>query len=359
METLREKIGQLFLIGSEGESLTADEQLICAEYQFGGFVLFKRNCTEPAQILQLCRGLWQSAVEIPPFIAIDQEGGRVHRLPEPFTHFPAAGRLGEKRNPDLARRLGRATAEELKLVGINLNLAPVLDIDSSPANPVIGDRAFGADPKQVIDISLAWTQGLREGGIIPCGKHFPGHGDTDKDSHFESPIVRKTLDELKTIELPPFAHACRSRIESLMTAHVLYPALDGQFPATLSEPIVTGLLRHQLGYDGVVFSDDLEMQAISANYSLEEATLRAVQAGVDILLYCHAVKKALQAFEFLCNEVERDPVVRARVEESYRRITELKRRCLKSFTGVADSEVAARLEKLEHRRLVSDNFGND
>jgi beta-N-acetylhexosaminidase len=359
MHTIREKIGQLFLIGCQEDSLTADEQLICAEYQFGGFILFKHNCTEPAQILQLCRDLWHSAVEMPPFIAIDQEGGRVHRLPQPFTHFPAAAWLGEKRDPDLARRLGRATAEELKLVGINLNFAPVLDVDSNPANPVIGDRAFGADPKQVIDISLAWTQGLREGGIIPSGKHFPGHGDTDKDSHFESPIVRKTLDELKTIELLPFDRACRSRIESLMTAHVIYPTFDGGFPATLSEPIVTGLLRHQLGYDGVVFSDDLEMKAISANYSVEEATLRAVQAGVDILLYCHEVEKALQAFEFLCNEVERDPVVRAHVEESHRRISELKRRYLKGFTGVAESEVAMRLEKLDHRRLVSDNFGND
>jgi len=358
MQTLREKIGQLFMIGCQGECLTADERLICAEYQFGGIILFKRNCTEPAQITQLCRELWHASVDIPPFIAIDQEGGRVHRLPEPFTHFPAAARVGETRNAGLARRLGRAAAEELKLVGINLNFAPVLDVDSNSANPVIGDRAFGSDPKQVIEIGLAWTQGLREGGIIPCGKHFPGHGDTDKDSHFESPILRKTLDELKTIELPPFAHACRSGIESLMTAHVLYPALDGEFPATLSAPIVTGLLRHQLGYDGVVCSDDLEMKAISANYSVEEATLHALRAGVDILLYCHALEKALQAFEFLCDEVERDPVVRARVEESHRRITKLKQHYLKDFTGVAEGEIAARLAAMGHQLLIAELHGN-
>jgi len=359
METLREKIGQMFLIGCPSEALTRDEQLLIAEYQFGGFILFKRNCAAPAQLAQLCRDLWHSAVEIPPFIAIDQEGGRVHRLPEPFTHFPAAERIGEKRNADLARRLGRASAEELKLVGINLNFAPVLDVNSNPANPVIGDRAFGANPMQVIEISSAWTQGLRDGGIIPCGKHFPGHGETDKDSHFESPIVRKTLDELQTVELPPFAHACRSGIESLMTAHVLYPALDAKFPATLSESIVTGLLRHQLGYRGVVFSDDMEMKAISANYSVEAATLRAVQAGVNVLLYCQEMEKALRAFEFLCNEVERQPVVRARVEESYRRITELKRRYLQNFTAVTENEIAARIAELDHRRLVRDNFGDD
>jgi len=352
METLRDKIGQMFLIGCQSESLTRDEQLIFSEYQFGGFILFKPNCAAPKQLVQLCRNLWGSAAGTPPFIAIDQEGGRVHRLPDPFTHFPAAARVGEKGNADLAHRLGRAVAEELKLAGINLNFAPVLDVDSNPANPVIGNRAFGSEPKQVMEIGSAWTQGLRDGGIIPCGKHFPGHGDTDQDSHFALPIVRKTLDELKTIELAPFAHACQTGIESLMTAHVLYPAFDAKFPATLSETVVTGLLRHQLGYDGVVFSDDLEMKAISANYSVEEATLRAVQAGIDVLLYCHEVARALQAFEFLCNEVERDPVVRARVEESYRRITELKRRYVKSFTGVKENELATRLVEQDHQRLI-------
>jgi beta-N-acetylhexosaminidase len=356
METLREKVGQMFLVGCQGESLSPNEQLIFAEYQFGGVILFKRNCAEPAQILALCQSLWESAIETPPFIAIDQEGGNVHRLPQPFTHFPAAARIGEKGNIELARRLGRAVAEELKLVGINLNFAPVLDVNSNPANPIIGARAFGAEPKRVIEIGSAWTQGLRDGGIMPCAKHFPGHGGTDKDSHLALPTVRKTLDELKAVELPPFAHACRDRIEALMTAHVLYPALDPNLPATLSEPIVTGLLRHQLGYDGVVFSDDLEMKAIADNYGVEQATALAVRAGVDVLLFCHELEKAIQACEFLCNEAEKDPVLRARVEDSFRRTTELKRRNVKNFTGVAENEIAARLVELDHRRWVSDSF---
>ena len=356
METLREKVGQMFLVGCQGESLSPNEQLIFAEYQFGGVILFKRNCAEPAQILALCQSLWESAIETPPFIAIDQEGGNVHRLPQPFTHFPAAARIGEKGNIELARRLGRAVAEELKLVGINLNFAPVLDVNSNPANPIIGARAFGAEPKRVIEIGPAWTQGLRDGGIMPCAKHFPGHGGTDKDSHLALPTVRKTLDELKAVELPPFAHACRDRIEALMTAHVHYPALDPNLPATLSEPIVTGLLRHQLGYDGVVFSDDLEMKAIADNYGVEQATALAVRAGVDVLLFCHELEKAIQACEFLCNEAEKDPVLRARVEDSFRRTTELKRRNVKNFTGVAENEIAARLVELDHRRWVSDSF---
>ncbi len=359
METLREKVGQMFLVGCQGETLTHNEQLLFAEYQFGGVILFKRNCAEPAQLLALCRSLWESAIETPPFIAIDQEGGSVHRLAAPFTHFPAAARIGAKGNLELARRLGRAAAEELKFTGINVNFAPVLDVNSNPDNPIIGARAFGAQPKQVIEIGSAWTQGLRDGGIIPCGKHFPGHGDSDKDSHLELPTVSKTLDELKTVELPPFVHACRNRIEALMTAHVRYPALDPNLPATLSEPIVTGLLRHQLGYDGVVFSDDLEMKAIADNYGVKQAAALAVRAGVDVLLFCHDVEKAIEACEFLCAEAASDPIVRARVEDSFRRITELKRRYANDFTGVAENQIAAQLAELNHRRLMQDNFGED
>jgi beta-N-acetylhexosaminidase len=357
MERLREKIGQMFLVGCRGETLSREERLIFAECQFGGFILFRENCIAPAQIVQLCRSLWQSALETPPFIAIDQEGGRVQRLPEPFTRFPAAARIGEAGNADLAYRLGRAAAEELRLAGINLNFAPVLDVDSNATNPIIGDRAFGTNAAAVSEFGSAWMLGLRDRGIIPCGKHFPGHGGADRDSHLELPTVMKSLAELVATELLPFARACRNRIDSLMTAHVLYPALDPRLPATLSEPIVTGLLRHQYSYDGVVFSDDMEMKAISDNYGVEESAALAVRAGVDVLLLCHEAAKATQAFEFLCLEAERDPELRARVESSFQRITTLKQRYLKNFTGAAEEEIEARLMRLNHRRLLSANFG--
>ena len=354
MKTLRQKIGQLFLVGCQGEALSNDERLLIEEYQFAGLILFKINCGDPAQLVSLCRTIWQSFDAVPPFIAIDQEGGRVHRLPAPFSHFPAAARIGARHDPELAYRLGNATAAELSLTGVNLNFAPVLDVQSNPNSPIIGDRAFAGEPARVIEIAAAWAQGLRDGGVIPCGKHFPGHGDADKDSHFDLPIVRKSMDELQATELPPFAHACRNRIEALMTAHVAYPALDPKLPATLSKAIVTGLLRHQLGYDGVVFSDDMEMKAVSDRYSVEAATALAVRAGVDVLLYCHEIDMAAAAFEFLCDEAERDASVRARIEDSYRRVTELKRRYLKSFTGLAENEITARLESLNHRELLNE-----
>jgi beta-N-acetylhexosaminidase len=357
-DLLREKVGQLFLVGLSGETISRDERLQLEEYNFGGFVLFKRNCGEAAQVASLCRALWSMGVKLPPFIAIDQEGGRVHRLPPPFTHFPAAARIGAQNNPELAYRAGRAAASELSLAGINLNFAPVLDVRSNPDSPIIGDRAFAADPHAVTTLGWSWSQGLREGGIIPCGKHFPGHGRADKDSHFELPVVTEPLDVLKAAELTPFVHACRNQIEALMTAHVLYPALDSRWPATLSERIITGLLRQELGYGGVVFSDDMEMHAISNRHSVEESALRAVSAGVDILLFCHELARAVQACAFLCARSARDAALRARVEESHARITRLKRRYLTAFTGADQETIIERLGRLDHARVAAEIYGS-
>jgi len=358
MEALRQKVAQMFIVGCQGECLSRDEQLIFEEHGFGGLILFSENCCAPEQIASLCRTVWNTAPNEPPFLAIDQEGGRVHRLPPPFTHFPPATMIGAKKNPDLAYRCGRATAAELALVGINLNFAPVLDVNSNAANPIIGDRAFGAEPEQVIDISLAWMRGLRDGGIIPCGKHFPGHGDTEEDSHLALPIVDKSLDEIKAVELPPFANACRSGIEALMTAHVRFTALDSDLPATLSQRVVTEVLRHQLGYDGVVFSDDMEMKAISDNFLSNQAAALALRAGVDALLFCHELPKAVEVFEFVCDEAEKDPALRAQVEKSFRRITELKRRYLNGFIGLTDDEIVARLKRMNHQSLVDEVHGS-
>ena len=358
MITLREKLGQLFMIGVRGEQLNAEEQSVIDEYGFGGFVLFKNNCREPRRLVELCRSLWDSGVTLPPFIAIDQEGGSAHRLPTPFTHFPGADKIGRAGNPELAYRAGRAVADELLLAGVNLNFAPVLDVNSNPSNPVIGERAFAGDPATVMRISEKWLEGLRAGGIIPCGKHFPGHGDTDKDSHRDLPVVTRPLAELEQIELPPFVHACKNHIESLMTAHVVYQALDPALPATLSEKIITGLLRHQWGYEGVVFSDALEMKAIGDRYSIEEVALLCAQAGVDVLLYCDGVAKPIRSFEFLYQQAEKTPALRAQIERSYTRVRNLKEKRLNQFTGAGGRELNRRLAQLEHGRLVDEIYGS-
>jgi beta-N-acetylhexosaminidase len=358
MATLKEKVGQMFIVGLRGEALADEEKSLIERYPFGGFILFSHNCCEPAQIVCLSRSLWETANGHPPFIAIDQEGGRVHRLPKPFTHFPPAAQLGQINDLSLVYRAARATAEELALAGINLDFAPVLDVSSNPKNTVIGDRSFAADPQKVSALGERWIEGLRDGGIIPCGKHFPGHGDTDKDSHFALPVVHRLLEELEKVQLPPFVGACRNQIESLMTAHVLYRALDPQLPATLSRKIITGLLREKLDFDGVVFSDDMEMRAISDNYSIEKAVALCVRAGIDVMLFCHDLPRAIHAFEFLCLEYERDATIRAQVETSYNRITKLKQGFLKGFTGVKAERLANLLAGLNHQQIVDEIQGS-
>jgi beta-N-acetylhexosaminidase len=355
---LKTKIAQMLMVGIGGNELTTEELELCRYHGFGGFILFSRNCRNPSQIGSLCPSLSKTAGENLPFIAIDEEGGRVHRLPPPFTHFPAAAVIGQTGNPDLAYRVGRATAAELTLLGINLNFAPVLDVDSNPMNPIIGDRSFGTTPGQVIATALAWSEGLRSSGIIPCGKHFPGHGDTDKDSHLDLPVVAKSLTELQAVELEPFLHACRSRIEALMTAHVVYPALDERLPSTLSSRIVTGKLREELGYEGVVFSDDMEMKAITENFDTEEAALLCVRAGVDVLLYCHDLPKAARVFDLFCHEARRDKRLRDRIDESYARISELKMRCLRQPRSLTDKELLEKLIAFDHRKLIDEIHGS-
>jgi beta-N-acetylhexosaminidase len=355
---LRKKIAQMIMTGVGGGELTPAEENLFRAYPFGGYILFGRNCREPGQIVSLCRSLWQASGSSPPFIAIDHEGGKIHRLPPHFTHFPAARTIGQKDDAHLAYRSGRASGTELTMVGINLNFAPVLDIDSNPKNPIIGARAFGSEADQVIRMATAWTQGLRAGGIIPCAKHFPGHGDTDQDSHLCLPSVDRPPEALRARELLPFAHACRQDIESLMTAHVLFRSFDLEFPATLSSKIVGGLLRDELHYQGVVFSDDLGMKAVSDFCGAEEGLRLAVGAGLDMLMFCHDSVRAVYACELLCREAQRDPHMRARVEESYARITKLKRRCLKKFSGLSTREVARRLAGLAHEKIVAEIQGS-
>ncbi|HEY7317661.1 MAG TPA: beta-N-acetylhexosaminidase [Candidatus Binatia bacterium] len=358
MPSLREKIAQMFVVGVSAQELTVEERRALGQYSFGGFILFSHNCSDPAQILSLTRALWDTGKSLPPFIAIDQEGGRVHRLPTPFLHVPPAARQGETGNPGLAYKAARATAEELAAVGINLNFAPVLDVASNPNNPVIGDRSFASDPQKVSEFGARWIQGLRDGGIIPCGKHFPGHGDTEKDSHLDLPVVDRGRNELRKVELPPFLAACRNEIESLMTAHVIYRALDPELPATLSHTIVTGLLRGELNYPGVVFSDDMEMKAISEHYGMEEAVLLAVRAGIDVMLFGHELPRAIRAFDFLCSMFQKDATIRAQVKNSHNRITKLKQNFLTGFKGVSADQLEQRLRLWNHQRIVDEIQGN-
>jgi beta-N-acetylhexosaminidase len=334
-----EQIGQLFMLGFDGSTVPPEWAELQARYKPGGMILFARNLEHPAQIVELTNGLQARSPHFPLLIAIDQEGGRVSRLPAGFTIFPPCGTVGACRSEELAYAAASVTAAELRAVGINMNMAPVLDVHSNPDNPIIGDRAYGAEPQLVAELGLAAIRGLQGKGVVACGKHFPGHGDTGTDSHKELPVVKVPEETLLERELPPFHYAIAHGLASLMTAHVLYPALDAQRPATLSPTILTGLLRDQWGFDGVVVTDDLEMRAISDHHGIGEASVQAFLAGADLLLICKDRDRAVAAMEAVGRAVEGGTIPQDRLNASVRRIVQLKQRFLRTHLP-ADPSVA-------------------
>lgn len=329
--TLREKIGQLFMIGFSGTTVSKDLAGFVAEYKPGGVILFSRNLRSRDQIVRLTNQLQKLAGPQPLFIAVDQEGGRVSRLPAPFTVFPPCAVLGRCDSSELTYAAASATATELRAVGINMNMAPVLDVDTNPDNPIIGDRAFSASATQVSAQGLATLAGLQDNKVIACGKHFPGHGETSVDSHKALPTVTLSADRLRETEIRPFRHAIENGLATIMTAHVLYTSLDDRRPATLSPYLVGDLLRGELEFHGLIITDDLEMHAIVDHYGIEDAAVQAFKAGADVLLLCKDRGMIKAAMEALCKAVKDGQVSEARLEDSLRRIALIKQRFLLPF----------------------------
>jgi beta-N-acetylhexosaminidase len=316
--------GRLLMVGIPGPTLDRRTRARLRDLRPAGVILFRRNCKSLEQIRRLCADLRRALPG--SLIAIDHEGGRVNRLPPPFTAFPPARAVAAARSQRLAFAVGRAMGRELASVGIDLDFAPVLDVLTHPRNRVIGDRAFGSSPDEVAALGLATARGLQAGGVVPCGKHFPGHGGARGDSHVLLPRVGRSRRDLSRIDLPPFRQAVAGRLPCLMTAHVLYPALDPENPASLSPRIVTGLLRNTLGFRGVVVSDDLEMGAVSRRLSPEETAERAVAAGTDLLLVCSDLAVAARARAGLKAAVAAGRIAPARIGEAARRIARLRPR---------------------------------
>jgi beta-N-acetylhexosaminidase len=286
--SLRREIGQLLIGSLPGTTITQEMQSLAREFQLGGVTLFKRNIEAPEQVAELSNDLQDLSSELPLWVAVDQEGGRVARLRAPFTEWPPMATLGRAGDGTLAHRFASALAAELTAVGITLDYAPVLDIHTNPKNPIIGDRALAEDAETVAKLGARIIRGLQENGVAACGKHFPGHGDTSVDSHLALPLVEHPPDRIRRVECVPFREAIRNDVAFIMTAHILVPALDEQKPATLSPAIVRGMLREELGFNGVILSDDLEMKAIADTYSVPDAAVQAIAAGCDGVLVCRA-----------------------------------------------------------------------
>jgi beta-N-acetylhexosaminidase len=319
-------VGQLIIGGFDGDALPAGFARDLAAGRRGGAILFKRNVTSVAGAHAICTAILKAApADMPPLIGVDQEGGRVKRLPPPALQLPSMRDLARIGDLELVQSAAGIVAAELLAIGFNINFAPVLDVDTEPQNPVIGDRAFGSDPDAVARFGVAYLVGLQSGGVSACGKHFPGHGDTRLDSHLALPTILHARSRLDQVDLPPFRAAIGAGIAALMSAHIVCEKIDPGVPATLSRKICTDLLRGELGFAGVLFSDDLEMKAIAARWPIEQAAVDAVRAGCDALLICHDENAQAGVYEALVRETERDAAFRERCAEATLRAMRLRR----------------------------------
>ena len=318
----------MIVSGFEGTTLNTRTEELIVQQCIGGLILFERNFKDPDQLCKLIddlRSLTADNPEAPPlFISVDQEGGRVARLGAPFTQFPPMSCLGQADSNELAYRFGLGMGKELRAVGVNMDYAPVLDVHSNPANPIIGHRALDSDAEKVARLGAELIRGFYDAGVIPVGKHFPGHGDTSQDSHLTLPRVERTRESLEQIELVPFRNAIKQGLEVLMTAHVVYPAWDANRPATFSPTIMNDVLRSSLCFEGLIMSDDLEMQAVEDK--LESIPELGTRAGVDIFLICHDLEKVNALQDAMIRDIEIGNIPRTTIDQSLARIFKVKQR---------------------------------
>ena len=304
--------------GFGGYTVSAELRSLAREWDLGGIILFGRNIEAPEQVAELAFESQDLAGSVPLWVAVDQEGGRVARLRAPFTQWPPMAALGRCGESGLAERFAAGLADELSAVGVTLDFAPVMDLQSASADPVdhvIGDRALSSDPEEAGRLGRVIIESLQDNGVAACAKHFPGHGETQVDSHKELPVVEHPPERLREHEMTPFRAAIAADVATVMTAHVLYPALDDQQPATLSRAVVDKILRGELGHQGLVVTDDLDMGAITASLTVEQAAVRALDAGCDTVLVCgDSIERHAAVIEAIIHAVETGELDARRIE---------------------------------------------
>ena len=324
--TLDEKIGQLIITGFNGSEYNDDMDRLINEYKVGGVILFARNIEDSNQMIDLTRALQENNNNLPLFISIDEEGGRVSRLPDDVEKFPSAFTIGLINDQQTAYENGKEIGYTLKRLGINLDYAPVLDIYSNENNTVIGDRAFSTEESIVSTMGIATMEGIEDADIIPVVKHFPGHGDTEVDSHYGLPIVYKTLEELRNFEFIPFVKAIESGCDVIMVSHIILNEVDSSNPASLSKIVISDLLRKDLEFDKVVITDDMSMGAITSIMSIEEACIKSIEAGCDILLLGNAYEEIEQVINSIKLKLYNGEINEEQINKSVKRILELKKK---------------------------------
>jgi len=329
---LDQKIGQIFMAAMPGTHLDEGTEALIRDYNLGGIILFSRNIENPVQVARLCREIQHAAMKYHGgslFLAVDQEGGRVSRLREPFTVFPGNAAIGMDDQPvERAIEYGITTAREMKLVGLNMNLAPVVDVQRGEPEKHLKDRIFSEDPEMVALLGRTVVRSLQRNGVLAVAKHFPGLGRASVDPHFELPKIEVDMDELEDINLIPFRAAIEEGVSAIMTSHAIYPALESNRPATLSSIVLTQLLRERMGFDELIITDDLEMGAIAKHWGVAGGALASFEAGADILLICKEQENVLESVDLIRSQLLRGEISFQRLEQSNERIMKARSRFL-------------------------------
>jgi beta-N-acetylhexosaminidase len=355
-------LGQLFVFGFDGTQVGAEARHLLCNEDAGGVILFRRNVESLEQVVDLNRSVIElSKLEMPHLVSVDQEGGRVARLRGICTDFPSMRAVGRaaREDPRLPQRMGALLGREMVALGFHLDFAPVVDVDTNPENPVIGERAFSEKADEVAEVAASFLRGMQESGCAACAKHFPGHGDTLLDSHLDLPVLPHEKARLDAVELVPFRAAIEAGVASIMTAHVLFPALDEEFPATLSRPILTGMMREELGFEGLIISDDLGMKALADRYQVEEMVIHGLNAGVDLFLACNDILQAQQAIEAAHRAVESGKVPRVRAEEALSRVARFKAQYVGAAAAPNLADARQILRCAPHLRVVEPFLGQE
>jgi beta-N-acetylhexosaminidase len=330
LSEITQKIGRLFIGGIPGTELDAQTITLIKDYHLGGIIFFSRNVEDPIQLARLCRDIQRVSMEnsgVPLFLAIDQEGGRVARLKPPFTQFPGNTAIGKSPDPEQsALNFASTTVREMSLVGLNMNMAPVMDVAQVNMDPHLVGRSFSQDPLAVSKLGKIVINALQQGGIMAVAKHFPGLGKSDLDPHLSLPTINATSEEMESTHLPPFADAIKANVSAIMSSHAIYPALEPGIPATLSQKIITNLLREKMHFSGLIISDDLEMGAIAKERGLPEGAADAFNAGIDLLLICKNQSLLLDSIELIRDKVLKGEIPYERLEKSLERIAKYKKR---------------------------------
>ena len=326
---LRHQIGQMIIAGFPSLEVDDQARALVSDYQVGNFILFARNMKTADQVAKMCAGLSDMTFEkigLAPFISADQEGGLVSRITDGAALFPGALALAAGAKEDEIRQVGKNCGEMLRAMGINVNFAPVLDVNIEPLNPIIGIRSFGDDPQRVADLGCAMAEGMVEGGVIATLKHYPGHGNVATDSHLDLPTNETDPDVLEKTEFLPFKQAFDRGAPAIMSCHIRFPKIDPELPATLSPVILTEMLRKKQGFQGLVFTDCMEMDAIQKGWGTAEGAVLAVLAGCDVLCISHHIEAVKAACDAIYEAVQSGRIPRTRIQETYDRIVAAKTR---------------------------------